>query len=527
MLYAIVFSCGAALMGLELVAARVLAPVLGNSTYVWGSVISVVMLALSLGYWLGGQVADRWGAARILPPVIAASGLATAVVPPISVRVLPWAADLGPRAGSLAASALVFFVPALFLAMVSPLGVRIAASRGITHVGRAAGGLYSVSTAGSIAGTLATAFWLIPVLSLEPLVVWTGFALSATALVALSLPAREAVAEAASAGSDADAPRRRLPARTALFGTLALAAAGVLFGGFVLVRVAPPPAENALGERVLFRADTQYHRITVTEDADARHLRFDRSHQSAMALGDPYETRIRYPDYFHLALAVKPDARRVLVLGLGGGSVTKRMWRDYPEMRIDSVEIDPVVIDVARRYFGLPEDGRLRVFTEDARRYVQRAEGEYDVVIVDAYYSDSLPFHLTTEEFFSEIDDRLAPDGVVAYNVISSLVGSRSKLFRSMYLTAGGVWDHLWAFPIGYGSDGLTTTNRNIIMLATDADVTEAMLRDRIERRVDGRVSVPGFSGMEDDLYTGTVKLADVPRLTDAHAPTDSLIEVN
>ncbi len=190
MLNVIVFVCGAALMALEIVAARVLAPALGNSIFVWGSVISIVMVALSLGYWLGGQLADRRSPARALAPVIAAAGVLTVLAPVIAAAVLPWAADLGPRLGSLVASALIFFAPALLLAMVSPLGVRLAISSDIERVGRSAGGLYSVSTAGSIVGTLATSFWLIPLLSLEPLIVAIGFSMFASSLAALGLSGR-------------------------------------------------------------------------------------------------------------------------------------------------------------------------------------------------------------------------------------------------------------------------------------------------------------------------------------------------
>ena len=166
----------------------------------------------------------------------------------------------------------------------------------------------------------------------------------------------------------------------------------------------------------------------------------------------------------------QPDAKRVLVLGLGGGAVSKRYWHDYPGMRVDSVEIDPVVVDVSRTYFGLPEDERLRVFVADARRYVQTTKETYDIVIIDCYYNEALPFHLTTEEFLKEVKTRLAPDGVVAYNVIGAVEGDKSRLFRSMYRTAGGVWDHVWVFPIGIGTDKLAISRRNIIVLATDAD---------------------------------------------------------
>ena len=526
MLEAIVFVCGAALMALEIVAARVLAPTLGNSIFVWGSVISSVMVALSVGYWAGGHIADRFGSSRTMGPIIAAAGALTVFAPMVAGPVLPWAADLGPRAGALTASALIFFLPSLLLAMVTPLGVRLAAAKGMAHIGRTAGRLSSISTAGSILGTLGTSFWLIPALSLEPLIVSIGFLLLVTAAFALFLPLRFGI------GTVPDATAGRLTAfdtgitRFGVLASVLLIVTGAALGGWVLVKVAPTQQMNALGEEVVFRRDTQYHRITVTESGDTRNLRFDASRQSALDMRDGITSRVRYPDYIQLAMAVKPDTLRALVLGLGGGIISKRLWHDYPAMKVDSVEIDPVVIDVATRYFAFPADPRLRVFNQDARRYVQTTHDAYGLVVVDAYYADALPFHLTTQEFLGETKSHMTTDGVLAYNVISALTGQDSKLFRSLYKTAQATWKHLWVFSVNTGTRALPHDRQNIIVLATDTDVTQPELLARIASGIDGKSQVPGLTRMGADLYTGIVSVGDVPLLTDAYAPTDSLISV-
>ena len=542
MLNVIVFACGAALMALEIVAARVLAPALGNSIFVWGSVISIVMIALSLGYWLGGQLADKRHASRALAPLIAGAGVLTVIVPVIASAVLPMAADMGPRIGSLVASALIFFLPALLIATVSPLGVRLAASRGLTHIGRSAGGLYAISTGGSIVGTLATSFWLIPLLSLEPLIVGIGFTLFASALMALALPRlypeepnkTESTAETTGAPTDPAQPasppqpsRRTRSVRGAAPLAVALVVLGGVLGGAVLADVASAPATDIAGERVLHREDSQYHRITVTQADNVRHLRFDASNQTALDMADGYRSVIRYPNYADLALAVNPEAKRVLILGLGGGALPKRWWRDYPDMQIDTVEIDPAVVRISKEYFDLPDDPRLRVFTQDARRYVQTSTDTYDVIFVDAYYADSLPFHLTTNEFFVEVKQRLAPGGVVAYNLIGSVTGRRSELFRGMHKTVSANWKNVWVFPIGIGSSGLTELGRNIIVLASDAKVGDDELVRRIQSNVDGRVKLAEYPSFAEDLYTNTIVADDVPLLTDTYAPVDSLIKVN
>jgi len=309
--------------------------------------------------------------------------------------------------------------------------------------------------------------------------------------------------------------------------TIAVVVLGVAVGAGTLFAPATAVPGQSADEHVLYRKDTQYHRLVVTEDARERHLRFDRSHQSAMYLDDPFETSFSYPQYLHLALAAKPDARSVLIVGLGGGSLVKRMWRDYPQMSIDVAEIDPEVVDVAYRYFELPRDPRITVAAEDGRRFLAASDKRYDIIVMDAYYADALPSHLTTEEFFQEVEAHLTPGGVVAYNVIGSVEGERSKLFRSMYRTASRVWDQRWVFPIGIGADGAPDRNRNIIVLATDSPASRDELLARIENRVGGRVSITGFDRFGADLYESPVVTDDVPVLTDSHAPTDSLIQVN
>jgi spermidine synthase len=512
LLRVLVFVCGAALMALEILGARVLAPVLGNSIFVWGALISSVMVAMSVGYWLGGLLSERAAHLRALGLAAATGGAFAVAVPPVAAAVLPWSATLGPRLGPLTAAVAIFFAPTMALSLVSPIAVRVG-RRESEGVGRTAGGLYALSTAGSILGSLGTAFWLIPVAPVDTLVVGTGLVLVATGVLAAFAPVRQT----------GEAP---VPAVGWTASVACVAVLGVVLG---IGSLGGKPADVAAlqtGERIVYRRDTQYHRITVTDRGNVRSLKFDNRRQSAVDLRDGFTSDIRYTDYLHLAMAVKPDAKRVLVLGLGGGALPKRMFHDYPAVRIDSVEIDPVVADVARRYFDLPDDPRVRVFVGDARQYVKTTKERYDVVVVDAYYSDSLPFHLATEEFFEQVHGVLAPDGVVAYNVISSVEGDSSKLFRSMYRTAEGVWKNLFAFPIGLHAQRDPFALRNIVVLATDAPLTADGLRARVTSRVGGRVSVPSFDRFVDDLYTKPVTVSDVPVLTDRYAPVDSLIHL-
>lgn len=178
----VAFLSGAVLLGLEIVASRVLAPWFGSSVYVWGSLISVFLLALSLGYALGGILADRLPDFRGLAGVLLGASLLVLAVPFVSSPVGSWIADraLDVRAAALLASATFFLAPSVLMGMVSPYAIRLSASR-IEAVGRTAGGIYCVSTVGSITGALAVAFYLIPAVgTLAILVLSAGLLLVAS-----------------------------------------------------------------------------------------------------------------------------------------------------------------------------------------------------------------------------------------------------------------------------------------------------------------------------------------------------------
>ncbi|MBD0318347.1 MAG: fused MFS/spermidine synthase, partial [Thermoleophilia bacterium] len=411
-----VFLSGAVLLSVEIAASRVLAPFFGNSLFVWGALIGVVLAGLAVGYWTGGVVADRVPAPALLSLVIALGGLAVFAVPLLDGRVLAavveW--DPGPRLNPLLASVALFALPSVVLAAVTPVAVRLR-TRSLARAGRTAGRLFSVSTAGSIAGTFATAFFLIPELGTEQLFQLAAATLFvAAALVALLerrfvavlvLAALAGAAGAAGAGRDATAGQ-----------TLSQAAAQNWSPVYRTRGYGFLDARDALVERgdprlrVAFAKDTEYHRLAVVDDASTRYLRFDNSLQSAMYLDDPFRTRFRYTDFFHLGLAYNPGARDVLFVGLGAGSSPKRMWRDFPALRLHAVELDPVVVDVAHRYFHVPEnDARLTVEVGDGRQLLARSDERWDVIVIDAFFADAIPFHLVTREFLELARGRLAP----------------------------------------------------------------------------------------------------------------------
>jgi spermidine synthase len=497
LLHAVVFVCGAVLMGLEIVGSRILAPYFGNSIFVWGSLISIVLAALSLGYWLGGIMADRWPRLSVLGVLIALPGIMIAllpfVYPPLNQAIA--ASEMGARLSPLVSSLVLFLVPSVFLGTISPFAVRLQA-RAVASVGTTAGGLYAVSTAGSIAGTLLTAFYLIVVIGVANIVHGLGLTLLLVAAAVFL--------------------RGRRTGRA----SLALVCTGVLLLG-VIWHARTRAAEPGL----LLDMDSFYNHIRVAEDSGTRYIDFDNLRQSAMLLDDPWDLRLRYTRFLALALAFQPEPKRVLVLGLGGGSFPKRLYRDFPQVVVDVVDIDPEVIGIAKRYFQVPEDSRLRLHLRDGRRFVRETTEKYDLIFLDAYNSDTIPFHLTTREFYRQLEARLAPGGFVVSNIIGTLRGPQSAFFRAMYRTLADSFSTVYVVPTYDGGGAFVLGEINILLFATrdKARLTRAEFMARVGR-VGGRL-VPASDLMEyaSHLFELPIPVSDVPILTDDYAPVEIL----
>jgi spermidine synthase len=506
----------------------VLAPYFGNSLYVWGALIGVVLAGLSTGYWVGGVIADRFPTPRLLVAMLGVSSLLVLAIPYVDGWILEqlvnW--DPGPRLNPLLATILLFGAQSVTLGTVSPIAVRLKA-HSVDTMGRTAGRLFAISTAGSIAGTFATAFWLIPELGTDQVL--------AAAAVALML---------AAAGI-------ALVERLAVAGVVALALAGASLGA--VVSLAPESGatvsasqlrnwspvyrqqseqnragsieETQSGYTILHTSDSQYHRIAVVEDETSRYLRFDSSFQSGMYLDDPYRTRFPYSDYLQLPFAYRAQTQKVLYIGLGGGSAPKRTWRDFPAVQVDAVELDPEVVEVAYQYFEVPRDPRMKIEVEDGRRYVADTAGPWDVIVIDAFYADSIPFHLATREFLELARSRLTPGGLVVTNIIGAVRGPESRLFRSMLRTYRAVYPTVAIHPVDESARPDLRTIRNIILVAGDgAAPSKQFLLDRwhaVQRRSPG---APDLDQAIRGRVDAPVQTEDVPVLTDDYAPTDALL---
>lgn len=443
---------GAVLMGLEMVGFRLYAPYFGYSTYVWGSMISVIMAAMACGYWFGGRLADRSkdDAPLYIGLLIAAAYQLLLLL--TSGILLTALADMGEFAGAGLATLLIFGVPTTLLAGVSPFVVRLMALQG--SVGGASGAVSAVSTMGSILGILATTYFLVPSIGTQE-----------TLRCACALTAILSVV-------GLFAGRRRV------MGGLAAA----LFTTAVALPMAPLwLVTRTPGGKVVWISESAYNLVrvvrygrylllTLNDDRMAHSMRHDRSSWTG-----------GYHDMFALGPLLAP-AHSLVVLGLGAGSSVATTRLTAPAIEVDAVEVDPKVVDAGRYFFGLaPREPLLRVHIADARRWLTKHPGTFDIAHVDLFQGGPyIPSHLVTTEFFQQVHAHLSPEGLLMNNVFDPSVGQ--ELLHTIAATLGRVFPSVFILSDGRGSH---------MLFAFATRQSEDLLRRKIASAV-SQVSGPG-----------------------------------
>jgi len=411
-LTALVFVAGIGSLATEIAASRLLAPYFGNSTIVWANVIGLVLASLSLGYWLGGRLADRRPSPRLLGALVAAAAVMVAATPFLARPFLDLTVEgldevsTGAAIGSFFGVLILFAPPVTLLGMVAPFAIRLGLDR-VESAGAVAGRLYAVSTIGSLLGTFLSALVAIPLIGTQ----------------------------------------RTLLASAAL---LALAGAGLLglrwlaLGAALAALLALPPGAVKAADGVLLEDESLYQFVQVTErDDGTRRLYLD----EGVAVHSVWRAReVLTGGVWDTFLALPPllgrPLERVAILGNAGGTTARAMGVYYPEAEIDGVELDPAVTEAGRRYLGLEDNPRLRIHTADARPYLRRSDERYDLIVVDAYRPPYVPFYLATREFFELVRERLAPGGIVALNVAS--VPGDTRLARAIATTVAAELPAVW-----------------------------------------------------------------------------------
>jgi spermidine synthase len=469
--YGTCFITGAAILVLEVLGFRLFAPYFGSSVYVTGTLIGIVLAALSLGYVIGGSLADRRPEERIMYAAILAAAIYLAVVLLVYRALLEALQTWGLVAGTLAAACAIFVPPMLALSIVSPYLVRLAAVH--ERVGSVAGQMFAVSTLGSIAGSFLATFVLVP-----------GLGSHATLLGCVLV--------------------------------LVLLGAGGLW--WTTGRTAPAlvaallfvPSYTPHDPSVVLRKESAYNTIEVRDADGLRVMTLNRSRwrQSYLARPDE-ELPETYREYFLLAPFLT-EVRDVLILGASAGASLTEFQHYFP-VAVDAVDIDPEVLRLAEEYFGVRRDADTRLVAADARPFLATATRRWDFVEIDLFHGGpDMPFYVATQEFFALVRARLAPRGVVMMNVLGSFARNRDELVRAVGRTMATVFPSVYAMPF----------SGNTVLVAMGQQTDLAALRTRLETVTTENLR-PLAATMRDTLQV--LPADDGPPLTDDHAPVEQM----
>jgi len=417
---------GAMVMVIEVMGSRVIGPFFGVSLFVWTSLIAVTMISLAVGYAVGGWLADLRATPRGLYLVILMAGVLVLAIPTLTGPVLRLSYPLGLRLGSFVGSLLLFGPPLALLGCVTPLLAKIA-TREMQLLGRTVGGLYALSTVGSVVGTLLTGYVLIAYLGVSRIIGLVGLL-----LILLSV-----------------------------FYFVVFERKWLALGFFLIPGVLFPDAyvpgmtrilEN--GTRVTSVATTEsfYGRLKVVdysfESARNRELVIDGLIQGGI---DMASRQSIYPYSYLLDLLARafgPEAHSALVMGLGVGLVPQAF--EEAGIRTDVVDIDPAVVTLAEEHFGFSTKGKI--FVQDARDFLTRHEKTYDIIVLDVFSGDITPGYLLSQEAVLLVDQRLADDGVLAINLVGRVDGD-GFMTASVVRTLETVFDHVDVYGVFAGGE--------------------------------------------------------------------------
>jgi predicted membrane-bound spermidine synthase len=470
----------------EIVGSRVLGPYFGTSVFVWTSLIGIVMGSLSVGYWLGGRVSQKRNDLILLAWILFLAGFlmlgSSLGHDYVLRRIVKYIYDF--RLRTVLAVIVLFGPASICLAMILPYVAKMQMDN-VRTAGSAIGNLYALSTLGSIVGTFAAGFVLVPVFGFAHVLFATSVALLIIAIAIFVLA------------------KKTLP----VIISFALSSFLVLFW-FILSK---KPVDYV-------DVDTQYNRVIIYNSTDnmtgrpVKILKVNDEKSSAMFTDVDDDLVFEVLKYYRLAEHFHPGFRTSLMIGGSGYAFPKDYLKRYPLAAIDVVEIDPGLTRLAKQYFNLTNDSRLLIYHEDGRTYLNRCEKKYDAVFMDAYKSMlTIPYQLSTQEAVQKISGLLNEQGAVYANIISSLDPKNDFFLRSEIATYKSVFPQVYLFAVQYPDPSETERQyfQNFLLVGLKSSVKPNFVNENeelqkflnhlisIEPGVDAKVLTDEFAPVE------------------------------
>jgi spermidine synthase len=496
LIYLVAFVTGAIVMSFEMLGSRYLNPYFGSGIYTWAALISTVLAALTAGYFLGGWLADR----KPSPPVLGA----TVLIGSVYLLLLPTFAETlldltlsaidDIRTGSLVAALTIMFFPVTLLGMYSPFAIRLLL-RSAHSSGVVSGTVYGISTAGSIVGTLGTTFFLLPSIGSRAITLALGVSGLIAGLLLIALPYL----------------RPRTLAMVLAGAALAYSLGPRAVGAHDLVDGQIRAAMLKQADGQIAHIETVYNDIYISKRRAELTMAFQLKGwdytESVINLREVDDLPVRYTRVMTIGILYPPAPKKILMIGLGGGSISTYLGHFMPDVTIDTIELDPQVIAAAKKYFGLRENARVHYLAGDGRVMLKRSGGRYDLILVDAFRGGYVPFHLLTKEFYALLKQHVAPGGAVAFNVHDG-----TKLYLSTLRTLGTVFPGVHLYPSGEGEVTTVVTPEP----APDQE-TLASRAAALQQRYNFRFPMPALLARR--VAMPSTERGDI--LTDDFAPVD------
>lgn len=492
----LVFLTGAAILVIEVTATRILAPFYGNTIFTVSSVLGIVLMALSLGYYWGGKLADKYPDNKIFFLMIFCGGISVLIMQICIIIFLPFFAyQLSMIVGPLLMAIFLFFIPALLLGTLSPYAIKLhELSNPELGIGTISGTIFFWSTLGSIIGSLGTGFLLIPNFGVQNIILGVAIVLIVLGAAPLFFFWNQ---------------KKKI-----LFFLLLIS---IIFIAVIILSQMFKPAN------VVYEADGVYEKILIYDGQyqgrPTRFFRQDGSSSAAMFL-DNGKPAYKYAQYYTLYHLFDKRINRALVIGGGAYLIPKMLIEDFPDAQVEVVEIEPELFQLSKEYFDLSDDPRLINHVLDGRRFLYESDKSFDYIYSDVFKTFcSIPTHFTTIEFWELLKKKLSPNGIVLANLIGemNLSENEKSLFWSQVKTIKTVFPNSYFFAIE-GKD--ETKAQNIIFLGVNGDKVINFNDSKVLQS-----DVYPLADLSDQLLDVSVRnLSSQLILTDDYAPVDNLI---
>jgi len=425
-LYCTVFLTGAAVMVIELLGTRLIAPFYGASLYVWTSLIAVTLIALAIGYYVGGIWADR--ARSGLSLIIAIAGLLTLIIPWLTGPVLLATDPLGLRLGSFISTLILFSPSLIMLGMVGPFAVKLSTSA-LANVGASTGSIYAVSTVGSVIGTLFLGFYLFPLVGSREIFMSLGIALLILAMTVAWIECKYLKSTAVI-----------IPAALLMI---------IGFGLYPLI-ASSGKAEFSDTFQTRFERESLYGWVRVIDKPkeNIRLLTVDASTIGAASISHG-ENLLAYQKIVTQIPYLAPNMKKALLIGQGAGHMVAAL--NKAAIVTDTLEIDPAVAEAASEHFGFMPTGRRII--GDARYEIRQLKDPYDLIILDVFTGGTEPTHLLTVEALTQLHNLLSEHGILALNFVSFLDHGKNTALASVSRTLAQVFPYQQVFISDPGTD--------------------------------------------------------------------------